>query len=130
MSTSRWLTWTPEASIMQKTPDPELTKPTKPDFVSFVSPHVGTFPITERAKLESEQSVSRTWPIKRQPRQDCDPLWGDPCPCGSREWWKLPGPILKCQACGCMVRSKYLASGGSGSGSGRQHEKGHRHRSG
>jgi hypothetical protein len=111
MSPSRWLTWTPEASMMQKTSDPELTKPTKPGFVSFVSPHVGASPIIERAKLESEESVTRTWPVKRQSRQDFDPLWGDPCPCGSREWWKLPGPILECKACGRSARSEYLARG-------------------
>jgi len=51
--------------------------------------------------------------VKRQPREDFDPLWGDPCPCGSSDWWKLPGPVLECQTCGCLVRSKYLASGGS-----------------
>jgi len=105
MSPPRWLTWTPEASIMEKTPVPELTKPTKPDFVSFVGPKVGAFPIIEAS--EFEQSPIRTWPFERQPRQDFDPLWGDPCPCGFREWWKLPGPVLKCKACGCVVQSKY-----------------------
>ena len=38
MSTSRWLHWTPkEASIIRKTSEPEPTKPTELNFVSFVS---------------------------------------------------------------------------------------------
>jgi len=37
MSTSRWLHWTPKASIIHKTSEPEPTKPTEPNFVSFVS---------------------------------------------------------------------------------------------
>jgi hypothetical protein len=37
MSTSRWLAWTPKGRKIEKTPDPELTKPTKPGSVSFVS---------------------------------------------------------------------------------------------
>src|SRR6516164_722543 len=57
MSRSRWLTWTPEASIMQKTPDPELTKPTKPDSVSFVSPRIDAFPIIETTKPTANQAI-------------------------------------------------------------------------
>jgi len=54
---------------------------------------------------------SESVPVEQQPREDFDPLWGDPCPCGSREWRKLPGPILECQACGGLVRSRYLVCG-------------------
>lgn len=57
MSTSRWLTWTPGASIIEKTPEPELTKPTKPDSVSFVSPQAGIFPIIETAKDDAQSTV-------------------------------------------------------------------------
>ena len=32
---------------------------------------------------------------------------------GVREWWKLQGPVLECQACGGLVRSEYLASRGA-----------------
>lgn len=50
MSTSRWLSWTPGASVIEKSPEPELTKPTKPNSVSFVSPPSGQISIIEGAK--------------------------------------------------------------------------------
>lgn len=99
MSPSRWLNWTP---IMEKTPNHELTKPTKPNFVSFVSPTIGTFPIIEAARQE---------PGATQPREDFDPRLGDPCPCGCREWWKKPGATLECKSCGGLVRSRYRPTG-------------------
>jgi hypothetical protein len=43
MSASRWLHWTPKASIIQKTSEPAPTKPTEPSFVSFVSAPLGSF---------------------------------------------------------------------------------------
>jgi hypothetical protein len=87
---SRWLTWTPEAPIIEKTPNPPLPKLTKPDCVSSVSAHLDPFPIIE--------------PAGGAPKGDPDPMMGDPCPCGSREWWKLAGPTVECKACGRTVR--------------------------
>jgi hypothetical protein len=45
----------------------------------------------------------------RRRRVDLDALWSDPCPCGSREWWKLGGQVLRCKGCGHRFRSDYLA---------------------
>lgn len=33
----------------------------------------------------------------------CDPMMGDPCPCGSREWHKVPDG-LQCNGCGGIVQ--------------------------
>ena len=53
MSTSRWLTWTPVASVIEKTPEFELTKPPQGSFEGFVGATPGTFekaePVIESA---------------------------------------------------------------------------------
>ena len=65
MSPSRWLRWTPGSPIIEKSPEPGLTKLTNPNFVSSVSPLVDPFPIID--------------PVgEPQPQEDLDPAWGDP----------------------------------------------------
>lgn len=50
MNASRWLHWTPTASIIQKTSEPEPTKPPEPNFVSSVSAPPGSFQKIEVGK--------------------------------------------------------------------------------
>ena len=49
----------------------------------------------------------------QQPRAEFDPLWGDPCSCGSRDWQRKGcSANLECLRCGGVVHSEYLATGG------------------
>src|ERR1035438_2705182 len=45
MSTSRWLTWTPDASAMGKTSETELPKPTESSFGGSVGTFSGVSPV-------------------------------------------------------------------------------------
>lgn len=61
MSTSRWLHWTPkEASIIRKTSEPEPTKPTELNFVSFVSAPRVVSKRLRSGSTPSQQRCSRT----------------------------------------------------------------------
>jgi hypothetical protein len=72
MSTSRWLTWTPATSIRKETSEPELTKPTKANFDSFV-----------RSPLELFQRIEQPETRKHNPDVGRNPVHqGD---AGSRE---------------------------------------------
>src|SRR4051812_38586590 len=103
-STSRWLTWTPTgiAGTIAKGPELGPSEPSKLGSGGFGSPSRGTLPIID--------TVGRLTPHLGS--GELDPLWGDPCMCGSREWLKMPGPMLECKDCGRIVRSEYLATGG------------------
>jgi hypothetical protein len=48
-SRSRWLTWAPNGSIIDKSPEPELPKPPKPSSGSFGSAPHGLFQKIEHA---------------------------------------------------------------------------------
>jgi hypothetical protein len=37
-----------------------------------------------------------------------DPLLGDPCPCGSRDWHQLSGRMLMCDGCGRKVVTAWI----------------------
>ena len=106
-SSSRWLTWIPTriAGTIEKGPDLGPSEPSKLDSGGFGSARRGALPIIKAASQETPLSVDFV-------SGKLDPLWGDPCPCGSREWLKMPGPMLKCKDCGRIVRSEYLATGG------------------
>ena len=81
------------------------SEPSKPGSGGFGGPSRGTLPIIEAVGAEAPSSADFV-------SGKLDPLWGDPCPCGSREWWKMDGPMLECKDCGRLVRSEYLATGG------------------
>jgi hypothetical protein len=123
MSTSRWLTWTPQRTteIIEKSLEPRPSKPPKPGFEGFEGSSLGSFSIMEAKEPEIvplpvayfQQHDGSGLGSLQQRRGKPDPLWGDPCACGAREWRKLAGPRLECKACGCVVRSEYLAKGGN-----------------
>src|SRR5258708_25075604 len=106
-STSRWLTWTPTKIVgtIEKGPEMGPSEPSKPGSGGFGSPSWGVLPMIDGAGPKTPLSADLV-------SGKLDPLWGDPCPCGSREWWKMRGPVLECKACGRSVRSEYLATGG------------------
>jgi hypothetical protein len=130
MSLSRWLNWTPGMPITGEDRYAELTKPPKPEFVSFVSCATGpsaAIEVTVRQVVFLPVPCvcsEKLLPHFRHhdgsgPETDhwrapvLDPLWGDACPCGGREWRKLDGPKLECALCRRVVRSEYLVKGGT-----------------
>lgn len=131
MKTSHWLNWTPGTPITGEDRYAELTKLPKTEFVSFVSSAIGpsaaievtvrqvvflTAPCVCSEKLlphfrhhDGSGPAADYW----RARPVLDPLWGDLCPCGGREWRKLDGPKLECALCHRVVRSEYLVKGGT-----------------
>ena len=121
---SKWLDWKPGVEIIEKGPDPEPTKPSKPGFVGFEGSLPGTFSITRESSGRTQtRSVSRaTIPaggILLAPRYDGGgkPLASVPnCWCcktpyqldrlqeskGKTHAWLKPG-------CGCLDKPQALA---------------------
>jgi hypothetical protein len=112
MTVSRWLTWTPGRSneITDKQLEPEPSKLPKPGFEGFGGSRPGKFSVIEQRFHYHNGNVSRN--SDRPRREALDPLWGDPCSCGGRDWRRKGwSPNLQCLDCGRVVHSDYLHNG-------------------
>jgi hypothetical protein len=109
MSISRWLTWTPPRTTETtgKCLEPEPSKPPKSPFEGFGGRCSGVPAFVEarfRKNVEDDRDKQRSIA--------CDPLWGDPCSCGGRDWHRKElDPNLQCLNCGRVVYSHYLDGG-------------------
>ena len=65
--TNKWLNWTPsDDEVTEQSAKPELTKPTKPSSVSFVSAKPGLSPIIEAPRPDATEIIS-------EPADACSP---------------------------------------------------------
>lgn len=116
-STSRWLTWIPPTTseIRETRLDVEPPKPSKHGCEGFEGSSADTFSIIEPTEPKATPHFERRDETEcglDRPLDKVDPLWGDPCPCGSRDWRMMSDAMLECIVCGKVVRSDYLATGG------------------
>jgi hypothetical protein len=114
-TSSRWLSWTPPRPIgtIGSRSDLSPSEPSKPSFGGLEGLSPSMFPIIEAttpdtipiaSRARAEEALSHV-----QEHHQLDPLWGDSCRCGAREWRKMAGPMLRCIACGRIATSEYLA---------------------
>jgi hypothetical protein len=112
MSVSRWLTWTPlrrTIDVLGKHLELELPKPPKMLSEGFGGWSWDSSSISEqRIHKNGRDDRVHELPVT------LDPLWGDPCSCGGRDWHRIArSPHLECLTCGRVVYSDYLDKGGT-----------------
>ena len=96
MSTSRWLSWTPGDSVIEKGHKTDLTKPTEGTFVSFVSPNLPDLPIVGRSVSPAAEGAAFVFPH---------------CPrCASFALYR-PNNMgsYECQTCGLQAIAEHVA---------------------